>query len=193
MIIKNHPNKIKFCVLISIDIVLMLLDGLLTYINTPDLALEGNFLVARFGLGWGALFTANAITLAIVVYTLYYALFKYETLIVDAANAKEYLSWLFYNRPDKFIWSFYKFPKNWKPVLAVFGHALIYSAIVSRAILVCEWAFNLPAAYWSFRRSLFLNRVDVWVVVIVALFVIIYWFISEYKKSEKAKRQNSLR
>lgn len=36
-----HCQKKKFCLLMGIYLVLIMLDGLLTYIHTPDLAMEG--------------------------------------------------------------------------------------------------------------------------------------------------------
>ncbi len=48
-------KKLKFWILITIYVLLMLADGLLTFINTPDLSMEANPLVANLGLGWVAL------------------------------------------------------------------------------------------------------------------------------------------
>ncbi|MBQ5885802.1 MAG: hypothetical protein IIW79_05270 [Clostridia bacterium] len=52
-------RKIKFWILIVVLVLLAFADGLLTFINTPDLSMEGNPLVASLGLGWEALAIAN--------------------------------------------------------------------------------------------------------------------------------------
>jgi hypothetical protein len=59
-------KKLKFWSLIIILILLVFADGLLTFFNTPDLSMEGNPLVAKLGLGWGALAVANIIVFAFV-------------------------------------------------------------------------------------------------------------------------------
>ena len=184
---KTLSHKVMFCILMSIYVTLILLDGLLTYINTPDLALEQNPLVKHLGLGWGALFISNTIFLALITSMLYYAMFKYKTPFASANSVLEYASQLFYNRPDKKIWLLYRFPQNWKPFWAMTGYALLFAGIISRFILVVEWAFTLPAPYWNFRRSLPLNRVDVFAGLLVVLFTYFYWIINEYKKSKKQK------
>ena len=130
------------------------MDGLLTFLYSENLKYEANPLVAVFGLGWSALFIANVIGFVIIFFTARYAFLKYETIKADVKNRREYLSQIFYNRPDKFIWSLYKFPKNWKPFFALSGYSFLYTLIIGRAIVVFEWlTFNHPIEMYNQLRS----------------------------------------
>lgn len=176
--------KKKFYILMSIYLILILLDGLLTYLNTPDLAKEGNPLVSYFGLGWGALFTANLIVFILLVVLTHYSFVRYKTIKADTRNCREYISMIFFDRPDKFAWFFYKFPKHWAPAIACMGYGFIYSLIVARIILVCEWAFNLPAWYYAICGVIPGGRLDIAAALIVLGGLVWLWFHKEYKKSK---------
>lgn len=178
--------KKKFWILI-IYLILILTDGLITYINTPDLALEGNPLVSVLGLGWSALFVANLVGFILLFFLTYYAFIKYETVIAKAANRREYCSQLFYHRPDKFIWSFYKVPKRWQPFWACLGYVLIYSAIFNRIIIVCEWL--LPnqwfLLYSNVRSKAPYGRLDIVLTLVFCIYLLFRWFNLEYQQSKK--------
>ncbi len=60
-------TRFRFVRLSAGNLLIHLMDGLVTLVNTPDLSREGNPLVSRLGLGWGALFTANLIGFVLVV------------------------------------------------------------------------------------------------------------------------------
>ena len=62
-------TKYRFIRLSAGNLLIHLMDGLVTFVNTPDLAREGNILVSRFGFGWGALFTANLLGFLVIVLT----------------------------------------------------------------------------------------------------------------------------
>jgi hypothetical protein len=177
--------KKRFWILVSIYLVLALLDGLLTYIYTPDLSLEGNPLVSVFDFGWGALFIANGLGFALVFLTAYYSHLKYKTIVVSVKNRREYISQILYNRPDKFIWSFYKLPRNWAPVGAILGYALIYSIIMDRIIVVTDWLVHdiwVPI-YTPLRHMIPYGRLDIAVALVAAVFLMVQWISCEYKKS----------
>ncbi|MDE5889345.1 MAG: hypothetical protein K2H20_04930, partial [Bacilli bacterium] len=124
-------KKIKFYILITIYFILILSDGILTYINTPDLKLEGNPLVSVFGLGWISLGIINMLVFILIFALAYYSYIKYKSIINDKTTYKEYYSQILYDRPDKFWASIYKIPKNFKPAIAAYGYALLYSSIIA--------------------------------------------------------------
>ncbi len=182
--------KKKFFILIAIDLILTFLDGFLTYYNTPDLTYEDNPLVTVFGLGWGALFLANFITFWLLFILGYYAFVKYQTITVKVNNRKEYISQIFFNRPDKIVWCWYKMPKNWKPTIAIIGYSYTYALIVARAILVFQWllfTFRVDFdAYERFRSFFPLGRFDIAAAMICLICLCIYWVNNEYMKSKTA-------
>lgn len=169
-------------------VILMLADGLLTLYNTPDLSMEGNPLVTKLKLGWGALITVNLIFFIIMFFTCRYTFDQYQTIVADVPNLKSYISQLFYNRPDKFVWFWYKFPKNWKPYGAWFGYVFVYGLSGGAVIRVLEWLAVTFDIYYTSRYAqisddIFFGRVDIFVGLILFIILTPVWFIKEYKKS----------
>lgn len=185
----QHVKRKKFYLLMGLYLLLVILDGLLTYLHTPDLALEGNPLVANLGLGWMALFIANVTVIALVGASSYYTFFKYQTTVAKADNRREYLSQLFFGRPDKFLWTLYKFPQNRRFSWAMFGYGIIHGLIVSRAILVLEWAFHLPPAYNHLRNMMPLGRLDIVLAMMVLVFSTWHWLNNEYLASKRMMQE----
>ena len=178
-------KNIKFWILIVVSVLLALSDGLLTFINTPDLSMEGNPLVAKFGLGWAALAIANIIVFALVFVTAYYSYFKYKTIYTNETKFTAYCSQIVYDRPDMF-WKGL-IPKHITPYIAGFGFSSLYSLIFARAILVFEWlciTFNITWSngYFIFRDTYCFGRVDIFVGVIFEVVGIFFWFYKEFKK-----------
>jgi len=186
--LKNR--KTAFWVLILSQIVLALTDGALTYIATPDLSYEANPLVAHFGFGWEALFISNLIFIGLQIIAVYYAFVKYKSPAIEHSTYKEFSSSLFFNRPDKFKWMFYKLPKNWKPVLAMGGYALGITLPAARVITVSEWVLHLMKSpfesYYNEFRSLFpWSRFDVFFAVILAAVLAVYWTFRECRINKR--------
>ncbi|MBR4863378.1 MAG: hypothetical protein IKU07_02280 [Oscillospiraceae bacterium] len=180
-------KKIKFWILIAVYLLLAFADGALTYINTPDLSLEGNPLVAKLGLGWGALAIANIAVFILYFFTAYYCYFKYTTVYTKETKYTRYFSQIIFDRPDMFWKGAFLLPKRWKPFIAATGFALLYSGIVARLILVLEWlaiTLDLPGSYhyFIFEDTYFFGRLDVIAGALVALFCVFYWFYLEFKK-----------
>lgn len=180
-------KKVRFWLLITVYLLLVFADGALTYINTPDLSLEGNPLVAKLGLGWGALAIANVAIFALIFTTSYYSFFKYKTVFTDETKYTRYWSQITFGRPDMFWKGFFLFPKHWKPCIAAFGFCILPAAIISRLILVLEWlaaTFDIAGRYqyYYFKNTYCFGRLDVLSAVIVAIAGVFYWFYIEYKK-----------
>ncbi|MBQ7799037.1 MAG: hypothetical protein IJ370_00940 [Oscillospiraceae bacterium] len=178
-------KKIKFWILISCYLILAIADGALTYINTPDLSLEGNPLVANLGLGWTTLAVANVAVFILIFSASYYSYFKYKTAFNNETKFTAYCSQIVYDRADMF-WKGL-IPKHITPYIAGLGFSLLYSAIIARLIVVAEWlciTFNLTWSdpYFYFKDVYFFGRVDVFVAVIVAVIGMFYWFYVEFKK-----------
>lgn len=184
-------KKVKFYILITIYLILLLSDGILTYINTPDLMMEGNPLVSVFGLGWISLGVVNIVLFILLFLISYYSYIKYESIINDKLTFKEYFSQILYDRPDKFWSSIYKTPKNFGPFIAASGYSALYSFIVARSILVFEWlceTFSLDnSMYITFTNKYFFSRPDVILGLIIFIILIFYWFYKEFKNNLKQK------
>jgi len=176
-----------------IMIALCIADGVLTYLGTPDLALEGNPLVKYLGLGWGTLFSVNVAFLILYVLSLRYTFVKYQSPVIAAKNFTQYDCMLYFNEPGKFSWLLYKMPKNWKPVGAAWGYVMGPAFIIARLILVLGWTMYLTnsqmyASYQKLRAGLWSGRLDLWVAMVVAMILLVVWHVKEYKANQKAAR-----
>ena len=158
-------------------------DGGLTYIHTPDLSLEGNPLVTHLGLGWGALFIANVLGLAVVAVSLWWAC-HYQLPLIRADGFWDYDAKLFYGENAKKIWLLYKLPKNWKAVGAWFGFALTPSLIIARIIVVLEW---LSEDWWDWYLALrrMIWRTDVWAGILTFILFSMVWLWKSYRQNQR--------
>ena len=178
-------RKIKFWILIVVLVLLAFADGLLTFIKTPDLSMEGNPLVSSLGLGWEALAIANILAFALMFITAYYSYFKYKTIYTNETKFTAYCSQIIYDRPDMF-WKGL-IPKHITPYIAGLGFSGLYALIIARAILVFEWlciTFNATwtNAYFTFKNTYYFGRVDVFVGMVFAIIGVFFWFYKEFKK-----------
>lgn len=168
---------------------LALSDGILTYINTPDLSMEGNPLVLNLGLGWGALIVANVLVFIFVFGLAYYSFFKYKTVYTEEITFSAYCSQIVYDRPDQF-WE-PRLPKHITPYLASLGFAIPYATVAGRIITVTEWlliTFRVEGSYryFAFRSTYLFGRIDAFVAIIIAVTLMLLWFKMEFKKQLKA-------
>ncbi|MDD2363069.1 MAG: hypothetical protein PHH84_09020 [Oscillospiraceae bacterium] len=182
-------NMVKWLIICGINLILGTVDGMLTYLNTSDLSMESNPLISCLGMGWKALFISNFIVLGLCILTGYYSFVKYRTAVLNAKNLRQYISLILYNRPDKFVWFLYRMPKNPKPFFAILGYVLGYTLILGRAVVIFEWTLvSLKADLTGYYRlvGLFpLGRIDLVLVFAASLYLIMAWFINEYKKSKR--------
>lgn len=193
-------QRIKFYAMCLVTLLLIVLDGALTYINTPDLKEEGNPLITVFGLGWTSLFLANLIFYVLYIVLAYFLFFKYKPPVLQVNTMKEYISQLYYNRPDKFKWFFYKWPKNWRPLVAVIAYAYIYAIPAARAVLVLEWlmiTYNIKwSLYYQFCTRMPFQRVDLVLAGVLSVFLFSYWLKKEYRINQRAwksKEENAVK
>ncbi len=166
---------------------LMLADGLLTFYNTPDLNMEANPLVTVFHLGWGAIITANVIVFVLVFMSCKYSFDIYKTIVADVNNLKEYDSQIFFNRPDRYRWNFYKLPKNWKPLWALLGYAGTYGLCIAAIIRILEWlmiTFDIHSNIYNRINHALFGRLDICVCITIAIILGFHWINMEYKKSQ---------
>ncbi len=142
----KKKNKITFYMLISFIFVISVIDNLLTYIGSPDLSKEANPLVHTLGFSWAGLLTANVILYALDVFMAYYVFIKHEPKIVACNNKKEYLSMMLFNRPDKYIWTWYKLPDNkdgYRFMFACFSFIMVLVTPLFRLKASIEWCMYL--------------------------------------------------
>ena len=196
----NRNGKIAFLIFSITTLILLVADMTLTYIGTPDLSREANPLVHTFGLGWGALITGNIISFLVIELLYYYTFVKFKRSIIECSGKRQFLSIIFFDRPDKFVWLLYKFPKNkkrgWSYILACTGFAFAIVMTVIRLVVVVEWIAVITQSKWInsyfdfFKKVNFttpIGRLDILLfATIVVILAIYYWICREYKINQKA-------
>jgi hypothetical protein len=197
MEIINQPNKkFMFWFLTIINLIASILDLVLTYIGTPDLSSEANPLIYTFGLGWSSLIISSIIFFVVIMFLLYYAFFLFKRVVIQCDGFKQYISMLFFNRPDKFIWTLYKFPKN-KVGLSYFtaglGCVLALIIPIMKLFAIILWIgiikeINIVHLYHNFFNITMLpfGRSDAFIGgIILFLFIWHYWFLKEYRINKR--------
>lgn len=135
-------TKYRFIRLSAGNLLIHLMDGLVTFVNTPDLKREGNPLVSIFGLGWGALFTANFIGfLVIVLITWWFC--KYEYVRIPSKSIFDYRMKLMYGENYKPVWVWYKISKNYKAMFAWGGYGIYWGVTAAAPVFVIGWLIRM--------------------------------------------------
>ena len=193
----EQPNNIKvFWILIILNIIMPIADIFFTYIGSPDLSIEGNPLVYVFGLGWNSLIIISIIFLVIIIALLYYSFFRFNRIKINCEGFRQFISILFYNRPDKIIWMFYKFPNN-KIGLSYFfaslGCVLAIVIPIGKLLAVFLWIgiindLNIVNYYHNNFNIIMtpFGRADILIGgIILAILIWCHWFYREYRINKK--------
>ncbi|SOY29901.1 3-phosphoshikimate 1-carboxyvinyltransferase [Acetatifactor muris] len=131
-------TKYRFVRLSLGNLLIHLMDGFVTFVNTPTLDMEGNILVRRFGFGWEALFTANLISfLLIVLMAWYFNRYEYER--IPSRSPFDYYMKLFYGENYKRSWFWYKFSRNFRPKLAMLSCGIYWGLTAGAPVFVLGW------------------------------------------------------
>jgi uncharacterized membrane protein len=196
--INKSNKKVMFWVLVIINLIASISDLTFTFIGSPDLSREANPLVYALGLSWNALIISSIIFFVVIVILLYYNFFRLKRIVIKCDGFKQYLSMLFFNCPDKFIWTLYKFPKNkigYYYFGACLGFVLAIIIPVFKLFAVILWigiikdieiinAFN---EYFYFLLTPLGSRTEFIICsVFLGLCIWYYWFFKEYKINKKA-------
>jgi len=202
MVMQNAHGKTKFIIFTSAYLALAIADGVLTYMASPDLSKEGNPLVTIWGAGWFALLAVGVIGFVLYAIAVHYVFVRYKHTVVQCDGFKQYLSMLYFDRPDKFVWTLYKMPQRKSPaysfMLANICYAFAPSIVLARLVVVAEWILYLNARIYLytyahyFRNNLPFQRVDIWVFIVSCIVLMAYWYFKEYRIN-KALLGNSVR
>ena len=186
-----------FWFLVILNLIMSITDLVLTYIGSSDLSIEANPLVYLLNFSWKSLIITSIIFLVVIVVLLYYAFFRFKRIVIQCEGFKQYISMLFFNRPDKFIWALYKFPKN-KIGLSYLGASLgcVLAIVIpiGKLFVAFLWIgiinnLNIVNSYHNYFNVFVLpfgGRSDLTIGgIILALFVWYYWFLKEYRINKK--------
>lgn len=170
-------SKYRWVCLSLINLFIHLMDGLVTYINTPDLEMEANILVSRFGYGWGALFTANLIGFLFIM-LMAWDFCRYEHVRIPAKGRFDYYMKLFYGEDYKPYWCLYKFSRNWNSKLACLSYSVYWGLTIGAAIPVLGWILYMLDIEPSWWHSMLFSYI---VAVTVAYAAYVKWICDGYE------------
>jgi len=185
----------KFYIFATIGLVTAVADLLITYIGSPGLELEANLLVSVFGLGWTALIIANIIVYAFFLIFIYITFVKYKRTVIECDNFKQFMSIFYFDRPDKYSWLFYKFPKRKTlKIFAPMGFAVAYTFPIMRLIAITGWIlllsgsefcifcrYGIPHVYFMHMEVIILAIIGILLITIL----VSYWYSKEFKINKK--------
>lgn len=171
-------TKYRFIRLSAANLLIHLMDGLITFVNTPNLSMEGNILVRRFGLGWGALFTVNLIFFILIVLAAW-CFNKYEHVPIYANGVFDYYMKLLYGENYKPSWFWYKFSRNYRSKAAMASYSLYWGLTAGAPVFVIGWILHMldAAPRWWHNQ---------WIAVIIGIGVA---YISMYRWLKEGYRR----
>lgn len=173
-------SRFRFVRLSIGNLLIHLMDGLMTYANTPDLGREWNPLVRVLGFGWEALFIANlAGFILIVLATWYFG--KYEHVSIPSRNIFDYYMKLFYGENYKPSWFWLKYSKNWRSQAAMIGYACYWGLTVGAVIPVVGWIWYMLDIRIFWWHSAYLS---VGTGVVITFFALYLWVREGYRKQK---------
>ena len=199
---KKQMNTVGYKKFLFFTIILLatrIADMILTYIGTPDLSKEANPLVYVLGFGWKTLIIVNAIVSILAIILFYYSFVKYKSDTINCNGFKQYLSMISFNRPDKFIWVFYKSPNNKKyyfSLLACSGYIFALVIPISSTIAIMEWIIssNIKIKFPYHINLKNIVRIDFIIfVTILTIIIYFYWYYKEYKLNKIRLEENMVK
>ena len=173
-------TKYRFLRLSAGNLLIHLMDGLVTYMNTPDLGREWNPLVRVWGFGWEALFIANAVGFVLIVLATWY-FGKYEHVSLPSKNMFDYYMKLFYGEEYKPVWVLYKHSRNWRSQFALIGYACYWGLTVGAVIPVIGWFWHMLDIRIFWWHSAYLSMGTG---VVITFFGLYLWVREGYRKQE---------
>lgn len=183
-------KKIFYALTISYFI-LTVADLLLTFIATPDLAMEGNPLVVIFKMDWLGLIIVNVITFVLYFAMAYYAYIKYQSPVsAEKTDLRRFLADINYGDPDKVSIGMTKLPKYWAPQIACLCFSVATAMPFARLVIVVEWyllVWNIEApTFFSIVAAFPMGRIDFFIALILAWALSFVWIQIEFKKNQRA-------
>jgi len=174
-------SKFRFIRLSAGNLLIHLMDGLITYVNTPDLKREWNPLVRIWGFGWEALFIANLLGFILIVLATWY-FGKYEYVSILSESVFDYYMKLFYGENYKPVWFWYKHSKNWRAQFAMIGYAAYWGLTIGAVIPVIGWFWYMLDIHISWWHSAYLSAGTG---IVIALIQMYAWTRKGYLKSKE--------
>ncbi len=175
----GKKSRFRFIRLSAGNLLIHLMDGFITYVNTPDLKREWNPLVRIWGFGWEALFIANLIGFILIVLAAWY-FGKYEYVKIPAESVFDYYMKLFYGENYKPVWFWFKHSRNWRAQSAMVGYAAYWGLTLGAVVPVIGWFWYMLDIHISWWHSAYLSAGTG---IVIMFFQVYVWTRRGYRES----------
>ena len=180
----------RFKVVAFLVIITRVMDGISTYICTPDLKYETNPLVSCLGFGWISFIVAGIIFTSFIVWLSHYSFKEINVFKFKANSFSDYVSILFLNEPGKISKLLYT--TRWNKQFWVFiGLVLPVTIIYSSIFFVINNLFMVGQRHSEVLNSFYAVIYDYYPVISNLIPFIIFLFVSYSLLSRKYVDNNS--
>ena len=177
---KNGQNRIyrNFILICCLLLISRSYDFVTTYLYTPDLKNETNFLVKVFNLNYYGLFLIQISLLCFVIYCFYFYTFKkYEIPKANVLTLKEFIPFFHFKKREKFIAFLYKQPIL-PSILYSVGYIVTFSLIFVGFIVGTSTLFLLLSE--EYRKVYKFG--GAYALYIILVLIVLYFTYKFYKK-----------
>lgn len=179
---QNNMSKQKYITIAILVVVTRILDGISTYLVTPDLKYEMNFLVKHFGFGWFPFLISGVLFVIITLLLLTYSYKNQKTLKLESSSLGNYVLSLFYDDITHPWLLVFKLPKR-KSTTVFIGFVFSISLVLFSFFLICNNTFMFLTYHSDFLYEILviIHHYDLLALTNVLVLVIIIIITVSYK------------
>ena len=171
---QNNMSKKKYITIAILVVVTRILDGVSTYLVTPDLKYEMNFLVKHFSLGWFPFLTLGVLLIIVTLLVLTHSYKNQKTLRLESSSLENYVLSLFYDDVTHPWMLVFKLPKK-KSTTVFIGFVFSISLVLFSFFLICNNTFMFLTDYSDFLYEILviIHQYNLFALINVLVLVII--------------------
>jgi hypothetical protein len=174
-------SKKRYITIAILVAVTRILDGISTYLVTPDLKYEMNFLVKHFGLGWFPFIIIGIFFVIVTLLLLTYSYKNQKILRLESSSLGNYALNLFYDNISHPWMLVFKLPKR-KSTTVFIGFVFSISLVLFSFFLICNNTFMFLTYHSDFLYEILviihhhnlLSLINVLILVIVIVITVSY-------------------
>lgn len=168
MIEKQKIYKLSLLIIIT-----RVLDGVTTYLASPDLKREQNPIIKYFDLGWSSVLLLGLLFVSLTVFLLVYGYKNQYVFKINSSNFKEYIFYFFFGKKIPFALAILSIPKL-KPTIIFLGLVFPISLIYYSYFLIINNTFMFLTDVSDFFQQIYIQIYFIF----QPLYIIMIFFVS---------------
>ncbi len=183
MFTKRNFYKFSFLIIFT-----RILDGITTYLSSPDLKFEQNIIIKYFDLGWGEILGLGLVYTSSMVLLLVYGYKNHEVFRINSSDLKTYISLFFFKKKLSFFLMITSLPKK-KSSIVFFSLFFPISLIYYSYFLIINNTFMYLIDLSDFFYKIFvkihyvLNPLNIIIIIFVSIYTFYKILYQGYKNS----------